>query len=140
MPYWYDYPDTGFITKAVITTFFWLGNIDVDITCHGNPKANGSGMIFRTDSFKAVGGFGENVYGLEDSELALRMFRKGFKFGVIHRVTSYLSARKPLKHGRFKYFFNVIKLHHYRKVHGELTSKKVFNKITGLDDYYAVEK
>lgn len=100
------------------------------------PKAAATCMLFNKKSFLEVGGFDEKIYWGEDSEIIQRMHNSGYKFGMLKNSSIFTRPRKVIEHGIWNYYTNVIKLNHYRDNHGEITSKKKYQEITGIDDYF----
>jgi len=102
-----------------------------------NPRANGTCMLFKRNSFLKVKGFNEKIYFGEDSEIAKRMVKKGFRFGVLNsKISVNVSPRRLLKQGIGNYALNVIILDSYRTLKGEITSKKTYSQLTKLKDHF----
>lgn len=102
-----------------------------------NPVATGTCMMADRESFLDIGGFDEKIYWGEDSELAQRFARSGCNFGILRSVSIIASSRKAVAHGPLTYARNALKLHTYRKKHGEISSKEIYGKVTGIGDYFA---
>lgn len=126
-----------FIDKILNSTFMTIGNYLFRLSEYfDKPKIVGTYMILDKKSFLEIGGFNENIYWAEDTELAQRMKSKGYKFAILRNENIFVSSRKPLSQGVIKYYLNVIKLNHYRNTKGEILSKEKYYELTGIKDYF----
>jgi glycosyltransferase involved in cell wall biosynthesis len=100
------------------------------------PRAQGTCMVFERSAFLAVGGFDEKIYWGEDSEIAERMVKRGFRFGVLRSGTIYISPRKPLQQGVAKFVWNAVMLSTYRGSGREIDSQNRYRQMTGIGDYF----
>lgn len=125
-----------FIDVLILETAELLTNIIFKTSEYfSKPKIIGTCMLLDKKSFLDSGGFKEDIYWGEDTELAQRMKKNGYKFGILNEDI-YTSPRKPLSQGIMNYYINVIKLNNYRNNHGEITSRQIYEKITGIEDYF----
>jgi glycosyltransferase involved in cell wall biosynthesis len=124
--------------KDAIKTIYSIGNIFIrSVQKTQNPRAIGTCMIFRKSSFFSVGGFDEDIYFAEDSAIAKKMVRQGFRFGVLNpKIFIHMSARRPLKQGVFRFAWNAALLDFYRVIKGEIKSQELYNKITKVKDHF----
>lgn len=65
----------------------------------GKPWAPGPLSVIKREAFEAVGGFDENVTYGEDHELGVSIFRKGFRYNVLHETVCIYSYRRFRKEG-----------------------------------------
>ncbi|MBN2459204.1 glycosyltransferase [Candidatus Woesearchaeota archaeon] len=101
-----------------------------------NPRAVSTAMIVKRPEFITLGGFDENIYWGEDSELAKRFASSGYKFGILDSVSIKVSPRKAVSQGSVRFAKNVLRLNAYRSKHGEV-SREIYNQLTGIQDYFA---
>lgn len=127
----------NFLTKLAADIAFCITNFYIKGVQHTkSPKAVSTAMIVKRDDFNKIGGFNESIYWGEDSELAQRFSRYGYKFGILNSVYVKVSPRKIVSQGSIKFVKNVLKLNAYRKKYGEV-SRIIYNQLTGIKDYFA---
>lgn len=101
----------------------------------GAPGAIGTCILFRTESFRRIGGFDERILWEEDTEIMERASARGCRFGMLH-TSVVASTRRILEQGTFRFYYEAVRLYLYRKRHGEITSWKTYKKLTGREDYF----
>src|SRR4030066_1244536 len=68
--------------KNAIRTIYKISNLFIRrVQKTKNPRANGTCMIFKKESFFSVKGFDEQLYFGEDSAIAKKMVNRKFNFG-----------------------------------------------------------
>jgi glycosyltransferase involved in cell wall biosynthesis len=123
------------IKRKLITIGYMLSNHILLYWSKGsNPRAVGDAMIIKKNVFFECGGFSQRAYWGEDSELAVRLINKGYKFTCLQNKI-YCSARKIIKHGLLSSVQNVMLLDRARVRYGFVTRSE-FNRITKIADYF----
>ncbi|MBN2053173.1 glycosyltransferase [Candidatus Woesearchaeota archaeon] len=125
------------ISKSAAQLVFGIANMYIKGVQNTNqPKAVATCMMADKQAFLELGGFDENIYWGEDSELAQRFARLGYKFGILNSVSVKVSPRKAVAQGPARFAKNVLRLNAYRSQHGEV-SREIYNRLTGIQDYFA---
>jgi glycosyltransferase involved in cell wall biosynthesis len=102
-----------------------------------HPKGWGAFMIFKSKSFFGVDGFDEKIYFGEDSAMIKKLVEKKFKLGCLSPgLFIETSPRKQLKQGLFKFVWSTFLIDLYKGSKGEITSKKLYHKLTNIEDYF----
>lgn len=126
--------------RSIITAVNSLANILIRASEKtSRPKAIGTCMIFNRKSLLDAGGFDEKIYWGEDTEIAQRMARLEYNFGILRNSCIYTRPRKVLAHGVLRYYINAVRLNNYRENDGEICSKEKYQEITGISDYFKIK-
>lgn len=126
------------LKKEAIKLIFEISNIFIRIVQYShNPRAVGTCMIFKKETFLKIGGFNEGTYFGEDSEIAKRIVTEGYSFGVLNpTIFIETGIRRVLKKGIIKYCFDSIILDIYKNLKNETISKETYFKLTGLNNHF----
>ena len=99
------------ITNKVIDKlmFFAFNTLYLSFVQRFSHTAVGTFIFVRTHAFDAIQGFDEAVVFGEDIDLARRLGRQGYRFGMINGLTIPFSVRRLDKDGRLKYSMKMLK-------------------------------
>jgi hypothetical protein len=128
--------------KNAIRTIYKISNLFIRrVQKTKNPRANGTCMIFKKESFLSVKGFDEQLYFGEDSAIAKKMVNRKFNFGVLSpQIFIQINIRRPIKQGIIKFSGNAVLLDFYRLTKGEIISRELYSKITNIADHFEKSK
>ncbi|MGV8150135.1 MAG: glycosyltransferase [Candidatus Woesearchaeota archaeon] len=99
------------------------------------PKATGTCIIIRKEIFDKIGGFNEESYWGEDTELVTKIVENKYTFGVLDTAKIYTSTRRPIEHGIIKNYLTVGLLAKHIEKHGNI-SLEDYRKLTGKKEYF----
>jgi glycosyltransferase involved in cell wall biosynthesis len=125
-------------TKNYIDFIFDFSNFFIRLSQYSkNPRAIGTCMIFNRKRFLKINGFNKKIYFGEDSEIVKRMKKHKYKFFVLNKkLFIHTDIRRILKKGLLKYVQDAIVLDFYRSFNKEITSKKLYEKLTRIKDHF----
>lgn len=88
--------DTSQKTKVMISFVNTLIRMS---QTYGKPLAPGGNLIVRSDIFRKVGGFSEDVFISEDHDFVRRAYKSGYKAKIIRHARLYISMRRNKAEG-----------------------------------------
>lgn len=126
------------LKKEAIKIIFEFSNIFMRLVQYfHNPRATGTCMMFKKETFLKIGGFNEETYFGEDSEIAKKIVKKGYSFGVLNKnLFIETEIRRVLKKGIIKYCLDAIILDTYRNLKNKTVSKEVYSRLTNLNNHF----
>jgi glycosyltransferase involved in cell wall biosynthesis len=101
--------DSKKAADKLIPAFHNLG-LDIGMLIE-NPTAYGALIGIRKAVFNKLGGFSPNVKYAEDSDLIVRLHKKGYKFKVFHDPKYVYSLRRYRRSGTLKTLRKTVELH-----------------------------